>query len=417
MESPQLNQARPSAFRKLAGHLGAAPLLLDRGVGDDRAAGAGRRPRCHQRLVQAGHSSGGPQRSHGARPIPRRTRRSLEWRTGRGPAADCPDGWRCRQRTLRGRPAQPVDYSRFRSSSSIAQAVLQRGRLMESGPFTFEASTAVPASGFQLGSRWQLLASAARRIDSLSVEQRLRPHLGQAPMLAGSTTDLALTAQETRLLSQLDGSRSLETLVEQAGALEDGLRRLLVLLQEIDRLTWASPVARVLPARSPDSIAPPPPSVPPSSSWAGATTCVLGAPVAASRGPGRRVFGATPAVGAGGTPSNATAPAASPRNPASDPRPRFGFRPPPPRLKAQVSRSASNPSLGREVPSAPALVPRHPSPCQSRRARRRPSRRFRFKRSPPTFRRCASSAISSMARTSSGVSTSCAVARPFRLSR
>ena len=205
-----------------------------------------------------------------------------------------------------------------------AQTVLQRGLLMEQGPFTFDLATSVPASGFQLGSRWKLLAGAARRIDSLSVEQRLRPHLGQAPLLAGSTTDLALTAQETRLLSLLDGSRSLETLVEQAGALEDGLRRLLVLLQEIDRLTWAPPVARATPAPAPDSIAPPPPSAPPNPS----TSPPL------------------PPKPPTSAPPKPPAPAPAAAVPSQAPAP-----------KSPVTRPPTSPPIARPAQSAPTIVP------------------------------------------------------------
>jgi hypothetical protein len=122
-----------------------------------------------------------------------------------------------------------------------ALAVLWRGFALEKGPFTYDPAISAPASAFPLGNRWQILSNGARRLERAVVVRRLQPHEGEAPLLNGSTVDLALTAQETRIVANLDGSRSLQTLVGQLGPDADSLRRLALLLQEVDRLRWVAP--------------------------------------------------------------------------------------------------------------------------------------------------------------------------------
>lgn len=60
-------------------------------------------------------------------------------------------------------------------------AILQRGLLIEKGPFAFDPEQPVPASGFPLGNRWEILLGAARRLDSLSLQRRLAGREEQAP--------------------------------------------------------------------------------------------------------------------------------------------------------------------------------------------------------------------------------------------
>ncbi len=139
-----------------------------------------------------------------------------------------------------------------------ALAVLWRGLSLEKGPFTYDPAIAGPPSAFPLGNRWQILSNAARRLDRQVVMRRLQGHDSEAPLLSGSTTELALTAQETRIIAYLDGARSLETLANQLGVEADPLRRLALLMQEIDKLLWVipsgastSPVPKIFTAAAP----------------------------------------------------------------------------------------------------------------------------------------------------------------------
>jgi curved DNA-binding protein CbpA len=151
-----------------------------------------------------------------------------------------------------------------------ALAVIWRGLALEQGPFAFDGSAAAPSSAFPLGNRWQILSNAVRKLDRSAVTRRLAERAAQAPLVDGSVSELGLTAVETRALALMDGSHALDALVEHLGVDADVLRRLALLLQEIDRLRWVAPsgkhplpaVARRLTpqpiAVAPAAVAPPP---------------------------------------------------------------------------------------------------------------------------------------------------------------
>jgi curved DNA-binding protein CbpA len=122
-----------------------------------------------------------------------------------------------------------------------ALTVIWRGLSLEQGPFTFDGSVAPPSSAFPLGNRWQILSNAVRKLDRPAVTRRLAEHAAQAPLVDGSVSELGLTAVETRALALMDGSHALDALVEHLGVDADVLRRLALLLQEIDRLRWIAP--------------------------------------------------------------------------------------------------------------------------------------------------------------------------------
>jgi curved DNA-binding protein CbpA len=122
-----------------------------------------------------------------------------------------------------------------------ALAVIWRGLALERGPFAFDPSIAAPASAFPLGNRWQILSNAARKLDRALLLHRLSNHGPLAPLVDGSTSELAFTALETRVIVLMDGSHSLEALVEHLGVDADVLRRVAFLLQEVDRLRWIEP--------------------------------------------------------------------------------------------------------------------------------------------------------------------------------
>lgn len=140
---------------------------------------------------------------------------------------------------------------------------LQRALLIESGPFAFDATVSPPASGFPLGPRWELFMGAVRRIDRLRLQRRLAGYEGRACRLVGSISALKLTARELRLVSLLDGSRSLAGLLQGAPAEAEVIGRLVFLLAELEALEWAAPRAVVVVAPAPSPVAPAPqPKVP-----------------------------------------------------------------------------------------------------------------------------------------------------------
>jgi tetratricopeptide (TPR) repeat protein len=186
-----------------------------------------------------------------------------------------------------------------------ALAVLWRGLSLEKGPFTYDPAIAGPPSAFPLGNRWQILSNAARRLDRQVVMRRLQGHESEAPLLSGSTNELALTAQETRIIAYLDGARSLETLANQLGVEADPMRRLALLMQEIDKLLWVipsgastAPVPRIPTAAAPAAVVAPAAVAPP---------VAQAAPVAAAPAAQAPSTAKTPAA----SPPKAAAPAAS----------------------------------------------------------------------------------------------------------
>jgi hypothetical protein len=207
-----------------------------------------------------------------------------------------------------------------------ALAVLWRGLALETGPFTYDPAVAAPSSAFPLGNRWQILSNAARRLDRLVVIRRLHGREAEAPVLSGSTNELALTAQETRIVAHLDGSRSLDTLAGQLGADADPLRRLALLLQEIDRLSWVTPSGK--PSATPPRMAPTP--VPP-----------VGAPPP----PGAAATVSTPAKPAGAPPAQA-----APTSSSQAPRPKPAAAPVAPK---PVASPVAAPVVDKEPPTGP----------------------------------------------------------------
>ncbi|MHB1843587.1 MAG: DUF4388 domain-containing protein [Deltaproteobacteria bacterium] len=147
-----------------------------------------------------------------------------------------------------------------------AIALLHRALLLERGPFGFDPTAAPPASGFPLGQRFELLLGAIRRIDKLSLQRRLGGRASQAARLTGSAAELRLTALETRLLGQLDGSRSLAELVTGIASEGETVLRLVFLLNELDRITWQVPLAPAGSTASAPEAASAPPADPPRAS-------------------------------------------------------------------------------------------------------------------------------------------------------
>ncbi len=248
-------------------------------------------------------------------------------------------------------------------------AVLQRALLIEKGPFTFDPEEAPPSSGFPLGNRWEILAGAARKLDTISLQRRLAGREDQAPRLTGSTAELKLTALELRLATTLDGSRSLTDLIAAAPSEADAQLRVIVLLQELDRLTWQVPGGSSAGAGKPASV----PRV--SSSGRFRVPPAGGPPVA------------TPFASAEPPAVSAQQPAPKPPAAAAPvPQPVASARPSatPPAKPPQVAAPAKPPfAAPAGQPTAAAPHPARPAPPKTSPPRTSPPRTSPPKTSPP----------------------------------
>jgi hypothetical protein len=167
------------------------------------------------------------------------------------------------EEALKKSPGDPVSFlfasgkvnpsAAFPLIQQHSLGVLQRALLLERGPFSFDPDQPVPASGFPLGNRWEILVGAARRLDTMSLERWLAGRENHVPRLNGSTAELKLTALELRLVSAMDGTRTLAELVAGSPAEADAQHRVIVLLQELDRLAWQAP-ADAAPGAVPRSV-------------------------------------------------------------------------------------------------------------------------------------------------------------------
>ncbi|MHB8419348.1 MAG: DUF4388 domain-containing protein [Myxococcales bacterium] len=220
-----------------------------------------------------------------------------------------------------------------------ALSVLQRALLLGKGPFAFDPNEPPPPSGFPLGNRWEILLGAVRRLDSLTLARRLEGREAQAPRLNGSTAELKLTAVETRLTAALDGSRSLSALLAAFPAEAEALQRLVLLLQELDRLSWeARPASRPPPPVAPPSSAAPPRTItppPPPPPQAAAAPRPPTAPPAPRPGKAPPRAAVPPPGARPPAPAGAAPPPRPVKPPTSPPRPAPRTSPPAPALKAE----------------------------------------------------------------------------------
>jgi hypothetical protein len=140
--------------------------------------------------------------------------------------------------------------------------LLDRALTTFRGKFSFEKDAPSPPGAFPLGARWGLLADSVRRLDATVLRARLgkkllRPVQRSGGLGIGKVEELALNAQEARLYSGIDGTRSGEDLLKSGDAAKT--LGLLYLLSELGHLAFADsgePVQQK-PASSPPPPAPP----------------------------------------------------------------------------------------------------------------------------------------------------------------
>lgn len=207
-----------------------------------------------------------------------------------------------------------------------AQQIALKAFLATSGTFRF--SDAQPSQkAMPLGNRWAVLVELIRRIPTLELRRRLSDVREKAPMRSGgkvSPEELRLTPKELRALSNVDGVRTLERLIQENPPDEEHLLRLIYLLRELDAVTFSTVEAR--------------PAAP------------------AVTGPGKAP--STPAPSAAAPP---TLHAAAARPPAAQPPPHAPAPARPPAAPPTLNASPARPS-GAPPTLTPAAAPPRPAP-------------------------------------------------------
>jgi hypothetical protein len=228
----------------------------------------------------------------------------------------------------------------FSHLSQRALSILHKGLRAESGTFTYEAKELPGAKAMPIGNRWAVLSDQIRRLPSPDLKRRLQPALNLPIMKSGglvATSDLRLTPHEVRVLTVIDGVRSLAQLLVDFPQDTDHILRLAFLLKELDAVSFAAVPQR---APEPKAAAPKPaaPNPPPAA-----------APRPAAPNP---------------------PPAAAPRPAAPNPPPAAAAAPGAPVLKPSapasgapvLKPSAPAPSAPTAPPGAPVLKPSAPAP-------------------------------------------------------
>jgi hypothetical protein len=219
----------------------------------------------------------------------------------------------------------PADAHKVLGEHSLF--VLDRAVETWRGTFTFTADAPMPPEAFALGQKWALLAESVRRLDGAALRARLGNQLAQPVQRSGGSSigkleELALTAQETRLYSAVDGTRRGDELIEQHGS--PMAVRLLYLLTELKHVSFsAAEVEAPRPAPAP-AAAPPvtrPSPAPPAVASPAPGADAIHTPVLVQ--PIRSTPAAVPKVAANGAAAPRTTPArgSSPVRAGSNPTP------------------------------------------------------------------------------------------------
>lgn len=137
-----------------------------------------------------------------------------------------------------------------------AGSLLERALRAEQGRFTFEACELPSQKSLPLGNRWAVLTEQVRRIPVPEMKRRLSAVMELPVMKSGgevAPSELRLTPQETRVLSRIDGVRSVSQLCRDFPQETDPLVRVVFLLKELEAVSFAQV----------PQPAPPPPPPPP----------------------------------------------------------------------------------------------------------------------------------------------------------
>jgi tetratricopeptide (TPR) repeat protein len=216
--------------------------------------------------------------------------------------------------------------STFNHLSQRALSILHKGLRAESGTFTYEPKELPAAKAMPMGNRWAVLSDQIRRLPSPDLKRRLQPVLNLPIMKSGglvATSDLRLTPHEVRVLTAIDGVRSIAQLLADFPQDQEHILRLSLLLKELEAVSFSAAPQR---APEPKAAAPKPaaPNPPPAA-----------APKPAAPNP---------------------PPAAAPKPAAPNPPPAAAAAPGAPVLKPSTPAAAAAPGAPVPKPSAPAAA-------------------------------------------------------------
>lgn len=258
----------------------------------------------------------------------------------------------------------------FNHLSQRALSILHKGMRAESGTFTYEPRELPAAKAMPLGNRWALLSDQVRRIPSVDLRRRLQPVLNLPIMKAGGmvpASDLRLTPHEVRVLTVIDGVRSIAQLLADLPQESEHILRLTFLLKEVDAVSFAAVAAR---APEPKASVPPP-----AAAAAKPAAPAPGAPAAAAKpaapAPGGPATAAKPAAPAPGAPAAAAAKPAAP--PPGTPAAAKPAAPAPSAPAAAAKPAAPGAHAAAAKPAAPTLKPSAPAASAAKPAAPAPS--------------------------------------------
>jgi tetratricopeptide (TPR) repeat protein len=244
----------------------------------------------------------------------------------------------------------------FNHLSQRALSILHKGMRAESGTFTYEPRELPAAKAMPLGNRWALLSDQVRRIPSVDLKRRLQPVLNLPIMKAGGmvpASDLRLTPHEVRVLTVIDGVRSIAQLLADLPQESEHILRLAFLLKEMDAVSFAAVSPR---APEPKTSNPPPAAAKPAAP-APAPSAPAAAAKPAAPAPSAPAAAAKPAAPAPAAPAAAKPAAPAPSAPAA-PKPAA----PAPSAAAKPAAPTLKPSAPAAAPAASAAKPTAPAP-------------------------------------------------------
>ncbi len=137
--------------------------------------------------------------------------------------------------------------SAFSQLAQRALTILHKGLRAESGTFTYEPKELPAAKAMPLGNRWALLSDQVRRMPAVDLKRRLQPVLNLPIMKAGGmvpASDLRLTPHEVRVLTVIDGVRSIAQLLVDLAQDGEHILRVAFLLKELDAVSFAAVAQR-----------------------------------------------------------------------------------------------------------------------------------------------------------------------------
>jgi hypothetical protein len=240
--------------------------------------------------------------------------------------------------------------------SQRAGGIIGQALVASDGSFTFQAVDLPAHKVMPAGQKWQVYTEQLRRMPVLEVRARLHSALDFPVMKASGNvpvTELRLTPQETRAYALIDGTRTLNQLLQANAPEAEAALRVAYMLYPCDLVSFAGTVVKTqVPQRSATAAAPPPGPPP------GARPMVTPQQGTAAV-PGNPAMPKAPTYPGAKPPEGAPAPA-----PAAAPRPVVAPAPAAPPRPVVTAPIVAAPAMAPPVMSAaPAPAPRAPAPA------------------------------------------------------